>query len=279
MLDPTDGSRWPTFGDLRRKPPSGGRQNFYYQIYRKWVADDPSFAISSSHPVWNLPDPAFGIGDLFVTRIHQTLQLKWELATESASGVPRTPKSLAAEQEFRNWGCWDMVDQFFRLQKEARTGRKRKAPADAPGPIEAGVVSGRITEGTPTHGGLLKPPTPPPGGGPARNRHSRAASPHSRAASPSGSAGSSTPAPTLGAQLAQALPKVMSAVEGLDSALSNINSAVSANNAKVDQLIAFLIGGGAPAAPAATPTPSDTASSDVAAAPATAAPDEGTRER
>ena len=36
VFDPSEGARWPTFHDLRTKPPSGGQRYMLYNLYKHW---------------------------------------------------------------------------------------------------------------------------------------------------------------------------------------------------------------------------------------------------
>lgn len=156
-FDKREGARWPTFGDLRRRPPPNGDKGHFYAIYEHWKQLDPSIAIDPSHPVMQSVDISTAVGQLFATRLSQTMKKKYELATEWVTGNPQPPKSIAAEAELRSWGVLELCQEYFKGNK----GRKRKAAAvggSDGSPMELGGLSGRITPGSHTHRGLPKPP-------------------------------------------------------------------------------------------------------------------------
>ena len=91
-FDKREGAHWPTFGDLRRRPPPNGDKGNFYAIYEHWKQLDPSIAIDPSHPVMQSVDISTAVGQLFATRLSQTMKKKYELATEWVPSCEMVPE-------------------------------------------------------------------------------------------------------------------------------------------------------------------------------------------
>ena len=119
---------------------------------------------------------------------------------------------------------------------------------------DSGQLSGRVTSGSATHRGLLKPPatgTPPPAAGSSSAGSFSAGSDSSTAPAPA-----TPPDVPLGKQISAALPGLLTTIGELGGVMADLKGAVSKNDDKLDRLLNFMMGThGAAAAPAPAPEP------------------------
>ena len=247
--------RWPTWGDLRRNPPSGGLNYLFYEVYKHWVSFDDSMKIKPEHEIFLASDVPATIGQLFATRLNQVVRPKWELASETVTGTPQTPKSAKAEAELHEHHIYELCESWFGQKGAGRRG-KRKADAAADRSADSGA-SGRVTPGSLTHRGQLKPPptfrSPPPAG-----NNSAGPSVNAEPSPNTGQSGSSevgAPEVPLSKQLSATMPGLIKNINELGGVMAELKGAVSKTDEKLDSLLTFLMGGAAvpAAAPAAAP--------------------------
>jgi hypothetical protein len=146
VFDAAEGARWATFGDLRRKPPAGGQKYMMYMLYKHWCVNDRSMEISAEHPIMSKPDPTGAIGEIFVTRLSQTVKVKWELATAEKTGQGgRAMGSAAAEELLKEQGIYALCELYFVAGASGRKKRKeapdRSVDSGAAGARPSGLVT------------------------------------------------------------------------------------------------------------------------------------------
>ena len=248
--------RWPTWGELRRNPPSGGLNYLLYEVYKQWVAFDPSVQISADHDVLKRSDVPDEIGQLLSTRLNQVVRPKYMLATNTVSGTPQTPESAKAEAELQQHQFFELCQKWFEQQGSGRRGSKRRADEEPSRSADSGL-SGRVTPGSATHRGLLKPPASGDAAGATSGSAECAAG---SAGDEAGSCGT-TPSPDvpLGRQISAALPGLLNSISEIGTVMKDLQGAVGKGDDKLDRLLNFMMGSQGVPAPAPAPEPAPAA--------------------